>query len=255
MNKKYLVLSLFLILPILANAQEKLNAGWELWYPYQYHNNKNQLIGLDIESFDAILSQANINYSITELPWKRHLMMIKAGHMDIAMGASKTSEREEYAYFSLPYRKELVNLVVKRGDTKRIKLNTLADLSDSDYLIGVESGYYYGEQYAKLITKKNFHNNISEVIDIEENVKQLNKGHIDGFLVDPITLKAFVKKYKLDGQFEIHPLTIYQDDIYIMLSKKSTSTITLDKINNAIKHLKSNGKLKEISNKWSKING
>ncbi|MFD2166750.1 substrate-binding periplasmic protein [Thalassotalea euphylliae] len=243
-------LLLFQSFSISANNQSFLLAGWELWYPYQYHDENKQLVGLDIESFELIANQAGFEYSLTELPWKRHLNMIKAGQMDIAMGASISDERREYAYFTLPYRKEIVNLVVLKGATERIKLKTLSDLIDSPYFIGVEGGYYYGKNYEKLITDSAFRDHISEVIDLEENVTMLLKGHLDGFLVDPITLNSFVHKYKLQGKFEIHPLEIYEDDIFIMLSKKTRSQQDVDRFNNAIKTLKENGKLKKIVEKW-----
>ena len=244
---------LLLILIFSSNllAKDTVLAGWELWYPYQYHDQNNQLVGLDVESFDAILKQAKIDYSITELPWKRHLQMLKIGQMDIAMGASKTPEREKYASFSLPYRTEKVNLVVMRGTSNKIKLNSLDDLISSPYLIGVEGGYYYGENYQRLMTNQEFNSHISEVIDIEENVTMLLAGHLDGFLVDPITLKAFIEKYQLVGKFEIHPLEIYQDNIYIMVGKKAAQKGLLDKINRAIKYLKNKGKLAEIHQRWT----
>jgi len=227
--------------------------GWELWYPYQYHNKNQELVGLDFDVFNAIIKEANLKVIFTELPWKRHLQYIKTGKIDMAMGSSHTPEREETAYFSLPYRSEKVNLFVRKGTTDQIKLNTLSDLSNSDYMIGVEGGYFYGEEYKKLITTKEFYTHINDVIDLEQNVSLSLKGHIDGFLVDPVTMKAFTEKYSLQGEFEIHPLKIYQDDIHIMLSRKSCSIETLNRINKAIVKLKQSGEMSKIINSWTTI--
>jgi polar amino acid transport system substrate-binding protein len=227
-----------------------LSVGWELWYPYQYHNKNRQLVGLDIDSFKAIMAEAKLGFTTAEIPWKTHLHFIHTGKMDMAMGASWSKDREEYAYFSLPYRKETVKVFVKKGRVKDIKLNTLSDLAGSPYMFGVESGYYYGENYQQLIKTADFQANISEVIDLEQNVTLLMKGHLDGFLVDPNTMQSFVKKYKMENEFEQHALEIYSADIYIMLSKKSSDTDTLDKINRAISTLTGNGELKRISGNW-----
>jgi polar amino acid transport system substrate-binding protein len=229
---------------------EDLSVGWELWYPYQYHNEKQQLVGLDIDSFNAIMTEAKLSFTTAEIPWNTHLNFIKAGKMDVAMGASWSKEREEYAYFSLPYRKETVKLFVKKGNTKNIQLQTLSNLAGSPYTIGVESGYYYGKEYAELIKTVEFKSNISEVIDLEENVTLLMKGKLDGFLVDPNTMQSFVKKYQFEGEFEAHPLKIYSADIFIMLSRKSSDIETLQRINAAIKTLTNNGELKRISGSW-----
>lgn len=234
-------------------ANHNLSVGWELWYPYQYHNTEQQLVGLDFDIFNAIVKESQLNVNYTELPWKRHLHYIKTGEMDIAMGASYTEERAEYAFFTVPYRLELVKLYVRKGNIEKIDLPTLSVLSSSDYMIGVEGGYYYGSEYQELIKTAEFQSHINEVIDLEENVELLLAGHLDGFLVDPVTMKAFVDKYKLHGEFEQHPMTIYQDNIHIMLSKKTMEQTTVDKINLAIAKLESSGKLKQIIGRWASI--
>jgi polar amino acid transport system substrate-binding protein len=229
---------------------EDLSVGWELWYPYQYHNNNRQLVGLDIDTFNAIMAEAKLSFTTAEIPWKTHLHFIHTGKMDIAMGASWSKDREKYAYFSQPYRKETVKLFVKKGNAKNIQLQTLSDLENSPYIVGVESGYYYGEDYQELIKNSAFQANISEVIDLEQNVTLLMKGHLDGFLVDPNTMQSFVKKYQMEKEFEQHSLDIYSADIFIMLSKKSSNPETLSKINKAITTLKNNGELIKINSSW-----
>ena len=254
--KKYLLLTLLLTFHSLANEglSKEYAVGWELWYPYQYHNNQQKLVGLDFDIFNAIIKESNLNVKFTEIPWKRHLQYIKTGKMDMAMGSSHSPEREETAYFSLPYRFEKVNLFVKKGMADKIKLKTLSNLSNSDYMIGVEGGYFYGEEYKELITTKAFYTHINDVIDLEQNVALLLKGHIDGFLVDPVTMKAFAEKYSLQGEFEVHPLKIYQDNIHIMLSRKSCTRETLNTINKAINKLNKSGVIARIINRWTATN-
>lgn len=244
------ILGVFLFLTQPAHSKE-FSVGWELWYPYQYHNDKKELTGVDIEIFKLITKKAGMNVSFVELPWQRHLLYIKSGTVDIAFGASYTKERAETAYFSIPYRKELVNLFVKKGTSKNIKLKQLSDIINSKYLIGVENGYFYGNEYEALKTIPGFISRINSVIDIEQNVKMLMKGHIDGFLADPMSMQSFVKKYKLEGEFEIHPLPIYQGDIFIMLSKATMSHADLVNVNNAISSLQTSGELTQIINRWS----
>ena len=245
------ILAILLFSPLARSAD--LSVGWELWYPYQYHNKQQELAGLDIETFNAIMTQAKLTFTTAELPWKTHLHYIKTGKMDIAMGASWSKEREEFAYFSMPYRQETVKLFVKKGTAKNISLPSLTDLVGSPYLIGVEGGYFYGLDYQKLIRRLDFQANISEVIDLEQNVSLVLEGNLDGFLVDPITMRAFVDKYKMNNLFEEHPVEIYSADIYIMLSKKSMNESVLNKINQAIETLKKDGSLRKINHIWSSL--
>jgi hypothetical protein len=68
---KHLLLIILVILSFIPMAQAKdLSVGWELWYPYQYHNKHNELVGLDIESFNAIMAQAKLNLLVRRSPGK-----------------------------------------------------------------------------------------------------------------------------------------------------------------------------------------
>ncbi|MGB2742774.1 MAG: transporter substrate-binding domain-containing protein [Cognaticolwellia sp.] len=250
---KILLIVFFIIINFTSQAKE-FHVGWELWYPYQYRNSQQELHGLDFEIFNRILNKVSYSAEYTELPWKRHLHYIKTGEMDIAMGASSSADRLRYATFSQPYRKETVNLFVRKGQADSISLAKLTDLADSKYMLGIESGYYYGDEYQKLIKTTEFQEHIIEVVDLEENVTLLLKGHIDGFLVDPTTIKAFSKKYHMNGEFEQHKLSIYQSDIHLMFSNESVDPSIIKAINQAISELKQSGELDEIINRWSKVN-
>jgi polar amino acid transport system substrate-binding protein len=228
--------------------------GWELWFPYQYRNSQQELVGLDLDIFNTIFTKAGYATEYTELPWKRHLHYIKTGEMDVAMGASFSEKRTRYAMFSRPYRQETVNLFVRNGQADSIKLSALSDLVNSNYMIGIESGYYYGDEYQALMKTTEFQEHIIEVVDIEENVTLLLAGHIDGFLVDPATIKAFSNKYKMVGEFEMHSVNIYQTDIHIMFSKKSVKPRAVTAINQAISDLKKSGELDKIIHKWHELN-
>ncbi|MBA6390862.1 amino acid ABC transporter substrate-binding protein [Colwellia sp. BRX10-3] len=250
---KNFLLLICLIINFTSHAKD-LQVGWELWFPYQYRNSQQELVGLDFEIFNTILAKVGYTTAYTELPWKRHLHYLKTGEMDVAMGASKSEERLRYAMYSQSYRQETVNLFVRNGEANTIKLVTLNELAGSDYMIGIESGYYYGDEYKALMKTAEFQEHIIEVVDIEENVTLLLAGHIDGFLVDPTTIKAFSNKYKMNGEFEKHSLNIYQAEIHMMFSKKSVKPTVVKAIDQAISDLKKSGELDNIINKWSKLN-
>lgn len=249
--KKTLLL-LCLIINFTSQAKT-LQVGWELWYPYQYRNSEQALRGVDFEIFNTILAKVGYTTEYTELPWKRHLHYLKTGEMDVAMGASLSEERLRYAMFTQAYRQETVKLFVKNGHADELVLTSLADLATSKFMIGIESGYYYGDEYQELMKTTEFQEHIIEVVDLEENVTLLLAGHIDGFLVDPATIKAFANKYRMKGEFEQHPLNIYQSDIHLMFSKKSVNPAVVNAIDQAITELKKSGELNQIISKWSKL--
>ena len=237
---------------LLSNAHsQEFTVGWESWYPYQFKNKTGKLTGLDIEIFDLIAKKIDVNPKYIELPWQRNLMYIKTGLLDVVLGSSFTEERQESALFSVPYRTESINLFVRKGTANSYELNKLSDLIETDYLIGVENGYYYGDEYQKLTKTPEFMARINGVLDVEQNVQMLLKGYINGFLADPITVKVIESKMKIHNELEVHPLLIETTDVFIMLSKKSVNINQLTKINKAITTIQQNGKLDEIIKHWS----
>jgi polar amino acid transport system substrate-binding protein len=86
MKPKFLLLLITTLLVFSVKAKD-LSVGWGLWYPYQYHNQNRQLVGLDIDSFNAIMHEAKLDFTCTQIPWKTHLRFIHTGKMDVAVGA------------------------------------------------------------------------------------------------------------------------------------------------------------------------
>lgn len=231
------------------NSARQVTVGWEIWYPFQYRNHQADLVGVDFEILQAILDQTNFTANYIEIPWQRNLNAIKSGFIDIAMGASKTKERLKYSYFSEDYREEKIGLIVRKGQLSRIKLNDLSELQGSQYKIGVERGYYYGEQFQQLQTQPEFNKRLIEILDIEQGINLLLNSGVDGVLADPITIAAFEEKYQIFNMLEVHPLSIYQYKVHLMLSKKSFNKEELNRINSAINELKRSGKLQNIIDK------
>lgn len=249
---KHIVLIFTFLVSFQSLAKDSFLVGWELWYPYQYMK-QDKLVGLDVEILNAIAKKANININYTELPWKRHLLYLKSGDVAIAMGSSKNSERQLYAYFTTPYRVEEIRLFVLKGSASKMAIMSLRDLVDTDYILGVEAGYFYGQEYQYLITQTHFQSHINEVIDLEQNVKMLLKGYINGFLADPVTMKAYIDTFNLQDKFEQHSLNIYQTDIHFMLSKTAISKNQFESFNQAVTALKNSGELAQIVENWTRL--
>lgn len=233
-----------------ANCEKKIRMGWEDWNPYQYVNKKGTLTGLDIELVQAIVENMGCQIDFKEMPWKRHLLAIEKGRMDLAAGASITPERQKYANFSNPYRTESTVLYVHKGESGKYKLKTLQDIVTQKFSLGVTRGYYYGEEYTKWVKNKEFKNQIQEVHNDSFNYYKLQKKRIDGFLADPIAATAGLKGEDLLGMVEIHPMKVYSDNIYVMMSKKSVSKQFIKDFNKSLAQIKANGTHDRILKKY-----
>ncbi|MBF0496810.1 MAG: amino acid ABC transporter substrate-binding protein [Deltaproteobacteria bacterium] len=236
--------------PVLAQAD--LKVGWEPWAPYQYRDDKGRLTGLDIELISAISKKVNVKLEFKEISWKRHLVELEQGTMDIATSASKTAGREKFAFFSDPYRKETVTLFVRRGESGKYHFKTLSDLVGSNFRLGITSGYFYGKDFAQLMKNPNFVKHTEEASDDPGNYKKLLANRIDGFLSDQAVTAVGIRKEGLEGKIEIHPMYITSEDIFFMFSRKSVKPDMVGIFNTGLKALKASGSYDEIINKFLK---
>src|SRR5438034_6146341 len=98
-----------------------LRGGWYWWDTYQYmvvKDDYKRLTGLDVRLIKEIFGRMGYEVTYDEVSWAQHLRDIQSGKRDIASAAYKTAEREQYAYFSNPFRKETNVLYVRRGEAR-----------------------------------------------------------------------------------------------------------------------------------------
>lgn len=227
--------------------------GWRPWEPYQYKNSLNTLTGLDIDMVRAIMEISETPINFVEAPWKRHLKEVEAGRIDMAMGASKTKARDVWAYFSDPYRTESVALYVGKGKSEKWKFNHIKEIQNTNFNLCVTRGFYYGEAYETLIKKPSFKKHVGEVTTENQCYMMLKKGHIDGFLADPVGATTTLRKAKMLEDVEII-LTVHSNDIHIMFSKQSVSRQFVNTFNQSLAKLKSRGKYYDILERYLSLN-
>jgi len=83
-----------------------LRAGFDAWEPYHYLGQGQQPQGLDIEILQTLAAELNCELSLQQDTWAALLRKLQSGELDILPGASISTERERYAWFSRPYRQE-----------------------------------------------------------------------------------------------------------------------------------------------------
>jgi len=244
--------SIFLIdnNPAFSDEKRIFSVGWEPWAPYLFENEQKNITGLDADLLKMIINKMNCETKFHNIPWKRLLSYVRRGHIDLATGASKTSEREEYANYSDSYRTESTVLFVLKGYSSKYPFKKLSDIKKSKFQLGVTNGYYCGEEFEKLMKDDAFKKHVQGVINDNTNIKKALRGRIDGYIGDKYAGIAAIKEEGARNQFEIHPMNIFSTDIYVLFSKKSTTKDELNRFNKALKILKENGELDDMLKKY-----
>lgn len=257
--RKILIISLLsLFWASFAQAQtDTVKGGWYMLDPFQYvegASGKSVLTGLDVELLKAISEKAGYKVRFDEKQWKEQLDDIQAGQQDVATGATKTKARENFAYFSIPYRTETNVLYVPVGKASELNAsdaNTLLEqIKKNNFRLGVIDGYAYADDSInQFIADAENAPMIYRSKNDGENFDKMLAGKIDGFLADRIVASTVAWRNKFQQKVEEHPVSVTQN-IHLMFSKASVSEQTVKAFNDAILSLRETGDINTINKRY-----
>jgi polar amino acid transport system substrate-binding protein len=224
----------------------KLTLGFEAWEPYQYVGMDQKPVGLDIELVQAVASKMNCEISPQQGTWVELIAGLKTGEVDMLLGASKTAAREEYAFFSEPYRKEQFVLFVRAQDVATLPQNTMTDFLSAGKKLGIVSEYYYGEELAQLYSDDKLKTNFVEASLSEVNLARLIDEEIDGMLEDRFVAASMLRRKGLDKTVSPHSIALGDNDVYVMFSKTTVTDTKVSAFNAAMAAIRQNGEYDAI---------
>ena len=215
------------------NCQETFTLGLgSVWPPY-YYEEDGQIKGVDIKIIENIFSQIDICLRFLKMPSSsRSLAELKKGAIDFIYGASFTHDRAKYAIYSLPYRQETIRLFWKKKGLNQYLDASLDDLFTAQLRVATNRGAYVGD-YGLALTKKENQPYISNVPTIERRMKMLTYDRVDFTLEDEVAGRYYLKTHP-ESSIEMHPFVVYQNEVSLLFSKKTTSISQVEKINRII---------------------
>lgn len=227
-----------------------LNVAWHHWEPYQYIQHSKTVSGIDVELTNLITEKAGCDVTYVNQPWVRTIKEIELGKVDMAMAATKTPEREVSAFFSKPYRDEHFSVFVARQNVSNYNFPSVSRLLDAKFSLGIVRGFYYGEQFHKGLASNHELFTVVENLNDLGNLKMLSFGRIDGALIETRVGNYLLKTNGYKDRFTKLPLHVNESVVHLMMSKKTVSDETLDRINRAIEDTISSNVYEEILNKF-----
>lgn len=231
---------------MLLASENDILSGWFPFEPYMHIEEKQgipRLTGLDIRMLEVTTKNVGYRASFKKIPWQQLLEDIKSGTRQIAPFATKTPQREEWAYFSVPYRWEENVLYVKKGSD--LHFDSIGDLlrefERSQFRLGVMDGFVYADQAINdyIADPKNAQRIVRVKFD-NENLMNLEQGKIDGFFTDRLSGATMIWRLGDRQLVEERVLGIHTP-IHFIMSKKSTTPEMVEKINESLKTMRKNG--------------
>jgi polar amino acid transport system substrate-binding protein len=225
--------------------------GFDAWEPYQYADVGGRVAGLDIELISGIAEAIGCEITYKQGTWVKLLAALREGEIDILLGASKTEAREEFAFFSDPYRMEEFSLYIRKADMKRAGYQSLNEFIDGGSQIGIVADYLYGEEVSKLLDDPKKAKSFVNAIMGELNVARLLDEDIDGFLEDSFVGASLLRRKALSDYIVAHGITINTGNAYVMFSKQSITEDQLALFNAELQRVKQSQTYKDLLTKYS----
>ncbi|MCX4027135.1 transporter substrate-binding domain-containing protein [Endozoicomonas sp. SM1973] len=227
--------------------KEMFLIAWNGYEPFLYQNEHKEVTGLDTLVIKRVFDRAGCKYQFIEMPWKRSLLEIKQGNLDMLPTASITDERKKYALFSVEYRDEEYRIIVRKGEAEQWPLNKLSDVVSLQMRLLVELGAWLGDEYNTARKNASFEQLLLKMPLVDHRaLKMLLASHVDGLIMEPPTAKYKAMEQGILDKIEVHPYVVNADPVYFMFSKKTVSHKDIKIINKALLEYKGSAEYKAL---------
>jgi polar amino acid transport system substrate-binding protein len=240
-------------MPVAASAAEsdcRLSLGWDPWEPYHFSGVGGEIQGLDIDLVSEVAERAGCELEFVQGSWAGLLRLIRLGELDLLLGATHTPEREEFAWFSTPYRHEEFLLYVRAGEIDQLAADSLNDLLDQDFRVGVTQGYIYSAPINELQTNPGYRDNFIEAAVGELNFTHLLDFRIDGFIEDPFVAATIQRRRSWGGEIKPLSLDFGSGEVHILFSRASVDEQQVRRFDRALQSMRDDGTYDAIMQRY-----
>jgi polar amino acid transport system substrate-binding protein len=225
--------------------------GFDAWEPYQYLDVGGLVTGLDIELISGVAENIGCELIYQQGTWVELLAALKRGEVDMLLGASKTEAREEFAFFSEPYRMEEFSLYIRNDDDVRQGYETITEFVGSGSKIGIVADYVYGGEVAGLLDDPEQSKRFVNAIMGELNIARLLDEDIDGFLEDSFVGASLIRRKALSDLIVEHNIKIQTGNAYVMFSQQGITPEQLLRFNRELEKMKNSQAYSDLIHKYA----
>lgn len=232
------VLGLVMVCPVNIQAQSisrELRSGWYPREPYQFEIMRDDhafLTGLDIQVARELFDHAGYRTDFQPMSWAVLMEGLKSGRVDFVIGAYYSENREDFAYYSAPYRTE-TNAVYYHRDTDILKNLRTVDgfidvLENNTLTMAVNEDYAYGSDiFTKFLASQPAHLVKVQAEGYSENLQYAVQGKVDFFVSNPTIMDRMLAESGHAGVVKKSRIDMGEIPVHVMFSKK---TITEEEV-------------------------
>ncbi len=226
------------------NNKKWIIATDTVFKPFEYKNDKGELVGIDVEILAAIAEDQGFDYELKSLGWDAAIAACQANQADgMIAGASITDERKNSGWiFSEPYFNCTQSMAVKSDSG----IKGFEDLKGK--LVAVKTGTM-GATYAKSLQEK-YGFEINEFEDSPTMYQAVEGGQAVACFEDTPIMKTSITDS--NGQLNLSVLdnTANEGSGYGFAIFNAANQELIDAFNKGLENIKANGKYDEILAKY-----
>lgn len=213
-------------------------AGDAAFVPFEFVDEKNQIVGFDVDLAKAIGEAMGYEVVYLNLAWDGLIPSLLNKNIDmIASGMSITEERAKQVNFSEPYFTSVLTIVVHQNNNS---IQTLEDLAGKIVAVQINTT---GDFAASEIdgAKINRYNTVPEAL------QNIVIGIVDAAVIDLPVAEAF---FAANPHAPLKHVGKVSDDDTFGLALRKEDTDLLEKVNAALAQIKADGTYDQIYDKW-----
>ena len=205
--------------------------------PFSYYNDKNELVGYDVDVARAVAEKLGLKIEFLTAPWDAMLAAFDAGKADAVFNqVSITDERKKKYEYSMPYTVVYGAIIVHKDN------NDIKSFKDLKGKKNADSATSNWAQVAKKYGAQNV-----TVDSFAKSMELLIARRVDTVVRDNTVFYDFLKQ-RPDAPIKI-AAKLKDVDYSAAIVQKGNKELA-DQISKALNELKAEGKLKEISLKY-----
>jgi len=220
--------------------------GWDPWEPYQYEIAGGQVLGLDVDLLTAMVRNADCSITFRKGTWRVLLEQLKEGEIDLLSGATRTADREEFAYFTEPYRDEQFSMYVATDRLEDLEQKSFEQLMEEGLRFGLVEDYFYGEPISSFQDDEQYQDRFDYSSMADANISLLLSGAVDGIIEDTYVGASIIRQKKLHESITHHPLYLDSNPVSIMVSRASVDEELFARLNESVLELQENGAINKV---------
>lgn len=209
--------------------------------PMGFKDESNNIVGFDIDLAKEACKRLNIELKVQPINWDLKEQELNTGNIDaIWNGFTITDERKNQVLFSKPYMKNRQVVVVNKDSS----ISSLKDMA------GKKLGFQAASSAADALDQSaDFKKGLKQAVEYKDNVTalmDLEKGGVDGVLMDEIVARYFIQKK--DKGYKVLDEALAQEEYGIGFRKADKEL--MGKFQETLEAMAKDGKMAEISNTW-----